>query len=140
MKKKTVIIMAGCAALVAAAAAAIRLMAATGSTGSAAAGTSDGAAGSTGGTTAAGDAFPLRSGSRGANVSELQQRLNDRMAYRWPYLSEKPLHPYGANQGQPMTEIQVDGVFGQETLAFTRCLLGTDTVSRTQFDQLLIYP
>lgn len=64
--------------------------------------------------------FPLKEGDRGELVSELQMRLNDQLGLI----------------GEPL--LDVDGIFGPRTLAAVQHLLLTDTVTRQQFDQLLV--
>lgn len=71
------------------------------------------------GSTAA-SSFPLKEGDRGELVSELQMRLNDQLGLI----------------GEPL--LDVDGIFGPRTLAAVQHLLLTDTVTRQQFDQLLV--
>ena len=83
-------------------------------------GTGGGGSSSGGGTSASSGGFPLVQGSRGDLVRELQTRLNDQLGLI----------------GEPL--IDVDGIFGPRTAEAARYLLGTDTVTRELYDQLLV--
>lgn len=79
-----------------------------------------GGSSSGGGTSTSSGGFPLVQGSRGDLVRELQTRLNTQLAFI----------------GEPL--IDVDGIFGPRTAQAARYLLGTDTVTRELYDQLLV--
>lgn len=67
--------------------------------------------------------FPLRKGSRGAEVSKLQKALN------------RKLRP-------PMSQLVVDGIFGSKTLAALKRVTGKEQVSERDYQKLVqsIFP
>ena len=73
-------------------------------------------------------AFPLKKGSSGTNVSELQQKLNSRMQLL-------VVTPFTYN-GVEKKSIAVDGIFGSETEAAVKWALGTTSVTEKQFNSL----
>ena len=93
------------------------------------------AGGSTGTTGAANDAFPLKMGSKGANVKALQTRMNEWMDINWPNLINiKPRHQSGLLKGTIMSSISVDGDFGANTLEFCGFVFGSTQVTEAQFN------
>lgn len=84
-------------------------------------GTTGGGTSTSGGSSSSSGGFPLVQGSRGDLVRELQTRLNTQLAF----IGYEPL-------------LDVDGIFGPRTAEAARYLLGTDTVTRELYDQLLV--
>lgn len=78
--------------------------------------------------------FPLKVGSRGELVKELQRKLNSAVLKSWDVLYVKPTF-----MGQIMKTIAVDGIFGPKTLTFLQYVF-VDTskteISESEFNNL----
>ncbi|MCL1867752.1 MAG: peptidoglycan-binding protein [Paludibacter sp.] len=65
--------------------------------------------------------FPLKNGSRGDVVTELQRRLNNQLLKK----NELNLAP-----------LALDGIFGSKTESAANYVLGTKTVTKTQYESI----
>ena len=78
------------------------------------------------------DDFPLRLGSRGNRVRELQWRMNILLADVPDLFRPVPVHQYGARWGEDLHELVVDGMFGRNTEAVVKGWFGTNGLSAEQ--------
>ena len=92
--------------------------------------------GATGSGTSTGNvsAFPLKIGSRGEKVTELQQKMNAWVAANWDRIQIKPKYQSGLNSGKEMKRISEDGVFGKNTQEFARYVYRSTSVTESQFN------
>lgn len=72
--------------------------------------------------------FPLQYGSRNSQVGNLQTKLNAR-------LSALDVYPIDEN-GQEIKELVIDDIFGAKTLAVVKAVLGTESVTKKQYDTI----
>jgi len=78
--------------------------------------------------------FPLKIGSRGEKVRELQQKLNTAVEKKWDILYVKPTFA-----GEVINSLVVDGVFGAKTLTFLQYVFVDQSkmeISETEFNKL----
>ena len=138
--KKVIIIVAVCILLIAATVGGLILfkkkaVAAVPATGSAS-GTSSGSTGISG-TTTTNSGFPLKLGSTGDLVKQLQTKMNEWMAANWNNLVNiKPRYQSGPLAGSVMSSISVDGSFGKNTQEFCGFVFGSTTVTEAQFNTM----
>jgi peptidoglycan hydrolase-like protein with peptidoglycan-binding domain len=96
-------------------------------------GTSPGIGGG-GSTSSTSNVFPLKVGSTGAKVRELQSKLNVVVPKKAAYLYVKPTY-----LGVEINSLVVDGIFGPRTLAFLQYAF-SDTnktqITETEFNNL----
>jgi hypothetical protein len=84
--------------------------------------------------TGSGSAFPLKIGSVGEKVKELQRKLNIVVKRRMEYLYIKPTY-----LGVEMESIAVDGIFGPRTLVFLQYAYSDSNkiqITETEFNKL----
>ncbi|MEA4975443.1 MAG: hypothetical protein VB046_06875 [Paludibacter sp.] len=85
-------------------------------------------------TVSSGSAFPLKIGSTGEKVKELQRKLNEVVKRRMAYLYVKPTY-----LGVEMDSIAVDGIFGPRTLVFLQYAYSDSNkiqITETEFNKL----
>ena len=73
--------------------------------------------------------FPLKRGSKGAEVKALQRKMNEFIGVYY-FTFEKGKKP-------PYTNLSVDGDFGPKTEANVKFVFGTSTVTQAQYNKFL---
>lgn len=71
--------------------------------------------------------FPLKRGSKGAEVKALQRKINEWTSFNYFRLQAKPPHQ----------SLSADGDFGPKTEANVKFVFGTNTVTQSQYNKFI---